>query len=64
MSKKHKKVCRPLNYFEHSLVFVSAVTRCDSLSVVASIVGIPASIASSAVGIKVCAITEGIKKHK
>ena len=42
MSKKHKKVCRPLNYFEHSLVFVSAVTRCDSLSAVASIVGIPA----------------------
>ena len=27
MSKKHKKVCRTLNYFEH-FTFVSVVSRC------------------------------------
>ena len=26
MSKKHKKVCRALNWFEHFLIFVSAVS--------------------------------------
>ena len=28
MSKKQKKMCRTLNYFEHSLLFISAVTDC------------------------------------
>ena len=32
MRKKHKKVCRTLNYFKHSLLFISAVTGCPSIS--------------------------------
>ena len=64
MSEKHKKVCRALNYFEHFLVFVSELSGCVSISAFASLVGFPVGIASSAVGLKICAITAGIKKFK
>ena len=53
-----------MNYFEHFLVFVSAVSGCVSISAFASLVGVPISIASSAVGLKMCAIIAGIKKYK
>ena len=49
MSKKYNNVRRVLNYFEHFLVFVSAVSGCFSISVFASLVGVPVGIASSAV---------------
>ena len=48
MSEKHKNVCRVLNYFEHFLAFVSAVSGCVSVSAFASLVGVFGSIASSA----------------
>ena len=66
MSKKHKKTCRTLNYLENffSLLFISAVTGCVSISAFASLVGIPAGITSSAATIKICVITAGIKKYK
>ena len=32
ISKKHKKVCRVLNYIEHSLVLISTITGCISIS--------------------------------
>ena len=63
MSKKHKKTCRTLNYFEHSLLFTSAVTGCVSISAFASLAAIPIAITSSAVGLKICAITRGSKKY-
>ena len=53
MSKKHKKVRRALNYFDHFLVFVSAVRNCVSTSAFASLVDVPVGIASSAVGLKI-----------
>ena len=46
------------------LVLVSMITSCASISEFASIVCVPVGIASSAVGIKICAITGGIKKYK
>ena len=64
MSEKQKKVYRGLNYFEHFLVFVSAVSDCVFVSVFASSVGVSAGILSSAVELKICAITVGIKKYK
>ena len=64
MSGKHKKVCKALNYFEHFLVFVSAVGNCVSVFVFASLLDVPASIAISAVGLKICVIIPGIKKCK
>ena len=53
-----------LNCFEHILVSVSPVSGCVSISEFASLVGFPVVIASSAVGIKMCGITAGIKKYK
>ena len=63
MSKKHKRVCRALSYFEHFLVFVSAVSDCVSISAFSSLVSV-AAIASSALALRICAITAGIKKYK
>ena len=62
MSKKHKKVCTTLNYIEHFLILASAIAGCNSLFT--SLIGIPVGITISAIGLKICAITAGIKKHK
>ena len=64
MSEKHKKACKALNQFEHFLAVVSAVNRCVSISAFASVVDVLVGIASSAVGLQICAITSGIKKYK
>ena len=52
MSKKHKKVCRALNYIEHFLISASEVTGCISISTFASLLDIPAGITSSTIGLK------------
>ena len=41
MSKKHKKVCRVLNYTEHLLIVISTITGWVSISALASLVSIP-----------------------
>ena len=64
MSKKHKKVCRVLNYIDHSRILISTITGCVSISAFASLVGIPIGITSSTVGLKIYAITAGIKMYK
>ena len=64
MSRKHKKVCTTLNYIEHFLILASTITGCISISAFASLIGIPIGITSSAIGLKICAITAGIKKYK
>ena len=64
MSKKHKKVCTTLNYIEHFLILASTITGCVSISAFVSLLGIPTAIKSSAVGLKICEITAGIKKYK
>ena len=43
------------------LVLVSTVSSCVSVSIFDSLVGIPLGIVSSAVGLKICVITAGIK---
>ena len=63
MSEKHKNVCRVLNYFEHFLAFVSAMSGCVSVSAFASLVGVCGSIASSAEGWKICTLTTVVKKY-
>ena len=40
------------------------MNTCVSISAFASLIGIPAGIASSAVGIKICTIAAIIKKYK
>ena len=61
MSKKHKMVCTTLNYIEHFLILASTITGCVSISSFASLVRIPIGISSSAIGLKICAKTTGIK---
>ena len=58
MSEKYKKTCKYLNYVEKLPILVSAMTGWVSISALASLVS------SSAVGIKICAITAGFKKYK
>ena len=64
MSGKYKKSCKYLKYAEHLLILASAVTGCISISAFASLDAIPVGITSSVVGIKVLAVTAGIKKYK
>ena len=52
MSKKHKKVCRVLNYIDHTLIVISMITGNVTISTFASLVGIPLGIASSTIGLK------------
>ena len=62
--KKHKQVCRILNYIECLLIFASAVMGCISISAFTSLVGIHIEIKSYAATIKTCARTAIIKKYK
>ena len=64
MNKKHKKVCRVLNYIEYSLILISTVTGCVSISAVASLAETLIGITSSAVGLKICVSTAGIKRYE
>ena len=64
MSEKYKKICKYLNYVEHLFILASTVAGCVSISAFASLVAFPTGIASSAVGLKICVITAGIKKYK
>ena len=47
-----------------SLIVISTITGCVSVSTFAFLVGAPMGIASSAIGLKICVITAGIKKNK
>ena len=63
MSKKHKKVCTTLNYFENFLV-LAEVNGCISFSAFASFFSIPIKIMDSAIRLKTCTVTAGIKNYK
>ena len=56
--------CKYLNYVKHLLILVSTVAGCVSISAFASLVCVPVGKTSAAVGIKTCAINEGIKMYK
>ena len=64
ISKKHKKTCKNLICVEYFLILTVAITECVSISVFILLVGIPVGIISSAVGLKICATTVGIKRYK
>ena len=53
-----------LNYIKQSLILVSAIFGTISISAITLLVGISIGIASSAVQLKICDITEVIKKCK
>ena len=60
MSKKYKIVCTTVNYIEQFLILASKITGCVSISALASLIGIPIGITSSATVLKICEITAGI----
>ena len=60
MSMNHKMLCTTLNYIEHIFTLVSAITGCILIFTLSPLVGISIEITSSAIGIKICAITTGI----
>ena len=64
MSRKHKKVCTTLNDIGHFLILAFTITECISNSAFTSSLGIRIEIASSAIGLKTCAIAARIKKYK
>ena len=51
-------------YTEHFLILAPVVTGCISISAFTSLLGIPIGITSSAMILKIYAITAGIKKYK
>ena len=62
MRGKYKETCKHLNYVGNSVILASRVTGCVSTSTFASLVAMPVGIRSSAVEIKIRAVTPGIKK--
>ena len=64
ISKKHKKICTTLNYIEYLLILTAAVAGCVFNFYLASLLGIPIGITSSAVGLKIYTITAEIEKYK
>ena len=56
MIRKHKKVYTTFNYIEHFLILASAITGCISISAFACF------FLSSEIELKVCAITQKLKK--
>ena len=61
ISKKHRKVCRILKY---SLIVISTIIGCISISDFAFLVVISIAITRPKFGLNICAITTGIKKYK
>ena len=64
LSKKHKMVHTTLNYIEHLLILATTVTGSIFISAFDFLIDITGGIANFAAGIKFCAITAVIKKHK
>ena len=65
ISKKHKKVSTIVNYIEHFLILASTVTGVfQFLFCFFSLHGVSVRIMSSAIGLKICAITAQIKNYK
>ena len=64
MSKKYKKVSRVLNCIDHSLIVISTITGCVSISAFTPLAGILIGITSSAIGFNICVITAWIEKYK
>ena len=52
-----------MNYNEHLRIFISTVSGCVFISAFAFLVGIPVGFKSYAIGLKICVLTAGFKKH-
>ena len=64
MSEDYQNTCNYLNYAEYLLILASTFTCCVSTFAFGSLVCAAVGIASSAIGLKICAITANIKRYK
>ena len=64
LNNKNEKVCTTLNYIEHFLPLIFAVTVCISISAFVSLVSISKGIMISTIGVNICSKIERIKKYK
>ena len=53
-----------IKWIDELIILASSFTGCISISAFTSLLGIPIGIMSSGIGLKICAITAGIKKYK
>ena len=60
---QNKLMSKTLIYIEHFSILASAFTGCILISAFSSLIGVSAGITSSAIGLKICAITAGIKTY-
>ena len=64
MRRQHKMACTTLNYIENFFILASTIIGFISISTFTFSIGIPIGITSFSIGLKICAITAGIKKYK
>ena len=64
MSRKKKFFCTTLNYIEHFLTLVLAVSVCIYISAFASLVDISTGVMNSTIGLDICEIFSRIKKYE
>ena len=64
ISKIQKKFFTALNHIGCLLILANTVTGCVSVSTFDSLVGISIGETNYAVGLKICAISAGIRKYK
>ena len=64
LTSEKYKTCKYVNYVEHLLILTSTITDSIASSAFASLVCVPVGIPSSSIGLKICAITAGIKSYK
>ena len=62
--KSTKRFVQLLNYIEYFLILATTITGSVFIVAFAPLIGIPIGIASSEIGLNICAITAGIKKDK
>ena len=63
MSNKAQKVCTTLNHIDHFLILALRLLDVFQFLLSFFYFGIPTRIPRSATGLKICAITAGIKKY-
>ena len=64
MSERYKNTCRYLHFVKHVLILVWAITGCVLISAFSSLLAIHVGVTSSAVRMKIFAVTTGIKNYK
>ena len=62
-ARSTKNFVKILIYIEHFLIFASAITRCVLITAFASLVGFYIGMTSSAIGLKIWAITAALTVH-